>query len=109
MTGIPRFPTLDVRALSAERHARARDAFAALRAERFLPFDQIAGDEARARLDRALLVDVLGLPESLCAEDGPLDTLRRKLAAEPQIHGGKKSHVVFTDEGEVLRKKKPRR
>ena len=109
VTGIPRFPTLDVRALSAERHARARDAFAALRAERFLPFDQIAGDEARARLDRALLVDVLGLPESLCAEDGPLDTLRRKLAAEPQIHGGKKSRVEFTDEGEVLRKKKPRR
>ena len=61
-----------------------------------------------AKLDRALLVDVLGLPESLCAEDGPLDT-RRRLAAEPQIHGGKKSRVVFTDEGEVSRKKRPRR
>lgn len=109
VTGIPRFPTLDVRALSEEQHALARAAFDALRTDRFLPFDQIVEDEARAKLDRALLVDVLGLPESLCAEGGPLDTLRRKLAAEPQIHGGKKSRVVFTDEGEVSRKKRPSR
>ena len=108
VTGIPRFPTLDVRELSPEQHALARDTFDALRDERFLPFDQIAGDEARARLDRALLVDVLGLPEPLCADGGPLDTLRRKLAAEPQIHGGKKSRLEFTDEGEVSRRKRPR-
>ena len=100
VTGIPRIPTLDVRALSDEQHARARAAFEALRGERFLPFDQIDEDEARAELDRALLVDVLGLPESLCADGGPLETLRRKLAAEPQIHGGKRTRVVFTDTGE---------
>ncbi len=100
VTGIPHIPTLDVRALSDEQHARAREAFDALRSERFLPFDQIDEDEARARLDRALLVDVLGLPESLCAAGGPLDTLRRKLAAEPQIHGGKRTKVEFTDTGE---------
>ena len=45
-------------------------------------------------------MDVLGLPESLCADGGPLETLRRKLAAEPQIHGGKRTRVVFTDTGE---------
>ncbi len=56
--------------------------------------------KASAVLDRALLVDVLGLPESLCAAGGPLETLRRKLAAEPQIHGGKRTRVVFTDTGE---------
>ena len=100
VTGIPRIPTLDVREISAEQHEQARAAFEALRNERFLPFDQIDEDEARARLDRALLVDVLGLPESLCADGGPLDTLRRKLAAEPQIHGGKRTRVVFTDAGE---------
>ena len=106
VTGIPRIPTLDVRALSAEQHARARAAFEALRNERFLPFDQIfdedgnGSDPARAELDRALLVDVLELPESLCADGGPLETLRRKLAAEPQIHGGKRTRVVFTDTGE---------
>ena len=106
VTGIPRIPTLDVRELSAEQHARARAAFESLRNERFLPFDQIfdedgnGSDPARAELDRALLVDVLGLPESLCADGGPLETLRRKLAAEPQIHGGKRTRVVFTDTGE---------
>ena len=105
VTGIPHIPTLDVRELSAEQHERARAAFEALRHERFLPFDQIydeenGSDPARARLDRALLVDVLGLPESLCAAGGPLETLRRKLAAEPQIHGGKRTRVVFTDTGE---------
>ena len=26
--------------------------------------------------------------------------LRRKLAAEPQIHGGKRTRVVFTEAGE---------
>ncbi len=29
-----------------------------------------------------------------------IDLIRRKLAREPQIHGGKKSRVVFTDDGE---------
>ena len=104
VTGIPRIPTLDVRELSDEQHERARAAFEALRGERFLPFDQIhdegEDDPARAALDRALLVDVLGLPEALCATGGPLETLRRKLAAEPQIHGGKRTRVVFTDTGE---------
>ena len=46
-----------------------------------------------------MLVDVLGLPAALCEEGGPIDLLRRKLAREPQIHGGKKSRVVFTDDG----------
>ena len=100
VTAIPRIPTLDVRALTDEQHARAHQAFERLREERFLPFDQIDEDEARARLDRALVVDVLGLPESLCAPDGPMDLLRRKLAAEPQIHGGKRSRVIFNDTGE---------
>lgn len=100
VTAIPRIPTLDVRALTAEQHARAQQAFERLWEERFLPFAQIDEDEARAKLDRALVVDVLGLPESLCAPGGPLDLLRRKLAAEPQIHGGKRSRVEFTPTGE---------
>ena len=72
-----------------------------------MPFDQIDEDPARAELDRRLLVDVLGLPSSLCEEGGPIDLLRRKLAREPQIHGGKKSRVVFTEDGGE--KSQPRR
>ena len=100
VTGIPNIPTLDTRALSDAQHAEAKRQFDLLREERFLPFDQIDEDPARAKLDRAILVDVLGLPESLVAPDGPIDLIRRKLAREPQIHGGKQSRVVFTDDGE---------
>ena len=100
LTTIPTIPALDVRRLSPEQHERARAAFESLRDARFLPFDQIDQDDARKELDRALLVDVLGLPESLCVAGGPMEMLRRKIVAEPQIHGGKKSKVVFTDDGE---------
>ena len=77
-----------------------------MRDQRFLPFDQIDEDPARAELDRRLLIDVLGLPSSLCEPDGPIDLLRRKLAAEPQIHGGKKTGVIFyedqDDDGRII-------
>ena len=98
VTSIPNIPTLDTRTLSAEQHAAAREAFYAMRDLRFLPFDQIDEDPARAELDRRLLIDVLGLPSSLCEPDGPIDLLRRKLAAEPQIHGGKKTGVIFYED-----------
>ena len=109
ITSIPAIPTLDTRALTDAQHAAAREAFEAMRELRFLPFDQIDEDPARAELDRRLLVDVLGLPASLCEEGGPIDLLRRKLAREPQIHGGKKSRVVFTDDGgETTEKRRDR-
>ena len=106
ITGVPEILTLDVTQLTSQQIADAKDAFDAMRGLRFLPFDQIDEDPARAELDRRLLVDVLGLPESLCAEGGPIDLLRRKLAKEPQIHGGKKSRVVFLEpDGEGTQKR----
>ncbi len=99
---------LEASALSDAQHAEAKRQFDLLRDERLLPFDQIDEDPARQKLDRAILVDVLGLPESLVAADGPIDLLRRKLAREPQIHGGKKSRVVFTDDGEMSVKRDDR-
>ena len=100
LTGIPNIPTLDTRALTDDQHAEAKRQFELLSSDRFLPFDQIDEDPARAKLDRAILVDVLGLPESLVTDAGPIDLIRRKLAREPQIHGGKRSRVVFTENGE---------
>ena len=108
VTAIPRIPALDVRALTPAQHEAAREAFEALRGERFLPFDQIDEDPARAELDRRLLLDVLGLPPALCEEGGPLALLRRKLAAEPQIHGGKRTRVVFEGGGERTERRPPR-
>ena len=101
VTSIPGFSTLDVRLLSDAQHRAARDAFEEIADERLLPFDQINEDPVRAELDRRLLVDVLGLSPQLCALGGPMERLRTKLAAEPQIHSDKRTRVVFTDEGET--------
>ena len=109
VTALPNIPTLDTRALTDAQHAEAKRQFDLLSSERFLPFDQIDEDPARAKSDRAILVDVLGLPESLVADDGPIDLIRRKLAREPQIHGGKRSRVVFTENGEDSQPRTDRR
>jgi hypothetical protein len=101
VTSIPAIATLDVRALSHAQHVQARTVFELLSERRFLPFDQIDEDEARAELDRRLLVDVLGLDPVLCETGGPMERLRRKLAAEPQIHSDKRTRLVFTPDGET--------
>ncbi len=95
VTGIPNIPTFDVRTLTKKQIAASKKAFQELKEHRFLPFNQIDGDSARWKLDRRLLVDVLGLSETLVESGGPIDLLRRKLAQEPQIHRGKKTRVVF--------------
>ena len=97
VTSIPNIPTLDVRTLTDEQVAAAKAAFDDLCERRFLPFDQIDEDPARAELDRRLVVDVLNLPETFSEPGSPLDLLRRKLAREPQIHGGKQTRVVLYD------------
>lgn len=99
-TKIPLLFTLDLRALSGAQLQAAEAAFAALAGDRFLPFDQIDEDQARAEIDRRLLVDVLSLDPALCEAGGPMELLRRKLAAEPQIHGNKQTRVVFTEDSE---------
>ena len=88
-------------AVLAAQHEAAREAFDELADERFLPFDQINEDHARAELDRRLIVDVLGLSPNLCDVGGPMERLRAKLAAEPQIHSDKRTRVVFTATGET--------
>ena len=97
---IPLMPTLDLRRLSTKQRQAAIAAFNHLAEMRFLPFDQIDEDPARVELDRRLLLDVLGLPSSLCDANGPMELLRKKLATEPQIHGDKQTRLVFTAEGE---------
>ena len=93
VTALPALPTLDLCALSDEQLAFAGRIFEDMKHRPMLPVNQIDEDPVRAELDRRLLTEVLGLPEELCAKDGPMDLLRRKLAAEPSIHGGKISKV----------------
>ena len=85
-----------------ERVKRTFEAAAKLRGTpiselRFLPFDQCDEDPARYELDR-VLAEIMGWPPEIAEFGGALDLLRRKLAREPSIHGGKQSRVVF-DEG----------
>ena len=101
VTSVPFIATLDVRLLSPAQHEAAKTAFDALADQRFLPFDQVDEDEARAELDRRLIVDVLGQSRTLCDSGGPVERLRRKLPAEPQIHANKRTRLVFTDDGET--------
>ena len=53
------------------------------------PVNEIAQDGVRRDLDEAVLIDILGLPKSLNAKDGPLELLRMKLGSEPSIAGQK--------------------
>ena len=96
ITAVGGMPTLDLRRLSAAQLAAAARIFADHKQLPMLPINQIDEDPNRAELDRRLLTEVLGLPAELCSgDDSPLALLRRKLAREPSIHGGKKSKVVL--------------
>jgi len=101
ITSILAIATIDVHVLSDLQHAQARAVFERLSSRRFLPFDQVEEDDSRAELDRGLLVEVLGMDPALCEVGGPVERLRRKLSAEPQIRAGKLARLVFTPDGET--------
>ena len=87
---LERFVCLDPVQLSAEQlHASAEllDQFSDLPLK---PLNEINEDENRTKLDRAFLIDILGLPATLADKGGALELLRAKLAHEPSIHGRKK-------------------
>ena len=86
ITGLPELMALDVRALPREKLGRARAIFRRFRGRPLLPANEAWRDHARQALDRALLVELLDLPEDVLE---PLDNLRRQWCAEPSVHGGK--------------------
>ena len=100
VSGVAGIPSLDPGSLTEKQRRAARHAFEGLKNQRLLPIDQIDEDEGRAKIDRTLVLDVLGFDKSTCREGGPMELLRRKIAAEPQVHGDKKTKVIFTEEGE---------
>ena len=86
ITAIRSMPTLDVTKLTPEQLATAESIFEDMRGREFLPANEAYHDEARQELDRRVLVDLLGLPESVLE---PLALLRDKWCREPSVHGGK--------------------
>ena len=83
---LPELPTLDVRQLSQEQVERSHGIFADFLDQEFLPANEAYHDSARQALDHAVLIDLLGLPESILE---PLAVLRHQWCAEPTVHGGK--------------------
>ena len=90
ITQLPRLTVLDPRALSQEKLAQAEAIFEQFKKAEFLPANEAYQDDARQALDRAVLVDLLSLPEAVL---DPLDTLRDQWCAEPSVHGGKKTRA----------------
>ena len=86
ISGLPAFPVLDVRTLDTRQLGIAARIFEDFRDWTFLPANEAYRDDTRKALDRAVLCDLLGLPESILE---PLDVLRAQWCAEPTVHGGK--------------------
>lgn len=83
---LPELLVLDARTLTDEQFTRADGIFNEFRERPFLPANEAYRDENRLALDEAVLVGLLGLPESIL---DPLAVLRRQWCAEPTVHGGK--------------------
>jgi hypothetical protein len=88
LTRLPDLPTFDFRTLSDETLGEAVRRFDDLKALHLSPFDQVDTDGQRHEIDAAL-GPIFGVPDRLLGPGGPLDLLRRKLAREPSITGGR--------------------
>ena len=87
---LPRLTVLDPRSLSQEQLAQAEAIFERFKEKEFLPANEAYRDDARQALDRAILIDLLHLPEAALE---PLAILRDQWCAEPSVHGGKRTRI----------------
>ena len=86
ITAIRTMPTLDVTKLTQAQLETAEEIFEDMKDSQFLPANEAYRDNMRKELDHRVLIDMLGLPESILE---PLDLLRLKWCSEPSVHGGK--------------------
>lgn len=83
---VEEIPVLDVRRLDAAQFTECEEIYSRFRLRDFLPANEAYRDDARMDLDRAVLCEVLGMPDSSL---DAIDTLRCQWCAEPTVHGGK--------------------
>ena len=86
ITQLPSLLTVDLRQLSDTQIQRSQAIFEDFREREFLPANEAYHDETRQALDEAVLVELLGLPETILE---PLALLRLQWCQEPTVHGGK--------------------
>ena len=87
---LPGLMVIDPRAFSADKLERSRDLLERFSDAPLLPANEAYRDDARQSLDRAVLVDLLELPEEILS---PIGNLRRQWCAEPSVHGGKSTSI----------------
>ncbi|MCY3773648.1 MAG: hypothetical protein OXG98_16705 [Gemmatimonadetes bacterium] len=83
---LPELLVLDARTLTDAQYEQADLIFEEFKGRPLLPANEAYRDETRQALDEAVLVGLLGLPESIL---DPLAVLRRQWCSEPTVHGGK--------------------
>lgn len=86
VTRIPEIMTVDCRTFTGQQFDIANNIFVRIKVKEFLPANEAYRDTTRQELDRAVLVELLGLPESIMES---IDLLRFKWCCEPSVHGGK--------------------
>ena len=86
ISSIPNLTVLDPRRLSTAQISRAADIFGDFQDRTFLPANEAYQDATRRDLDRAVLIDLLELPEGVIE---PLENVCRQWCNEPTVHGGK--------------------
>lgn len=82
---LPLLAVPDMRDLTDEQIAMAKETFRVFSKKNMRPANEAWRDDVRQDLDRAVMIDVLGLHERILK---PLDMLREKWCAEPSVHGG---------------------
>ncbi|HLJ58621.1 MAG TPA: hypothetical protein VKZ50_02705 [bacterium] len=88
-TALRSLPVLDVAALNPKQLKFATSIFDALMKKGLLPFNELDRDNVRHELDRRFATEVLGMSPDALQPGGVVDLVRRKLAQEPSIRGGK--------------------
>ena len=83
---LPALTVLDPRSLTAQQLDRADEILERFRDRTMLPANEAWRDDVRQALDRAVLVELLELPEDVLE---PLALLRHQWCAEPSVHGGR--------------------
>lgn len=84
-------PVLNITALNKVQLSAAVEIFDVTCARDLLPLNEIDRDLVRHEIDHQFAQSVLRLPKALIESDGPLQSLREKLAQEPSIRGSKET------------------
>jgi hypothetical protein len=89
VTALKSLPVLDINSLSKKQLKKAVEIFDDFAKRELLPFFEIDKDPVRQELDKKFFGEVLGFEDPILQPGGALELLRKKLAQEPSIRGGK--------------------